>query len=262
MKRLVIGDIHGHCDSLKEIYDKENPDAVIILGDYFDNFHGTDESIGECFDNILELRGEHIALKTGPFILLIGNHDFHYNHWFEKCSGYRPSMAVANALRLNDNSDLFQFAYIDEVINTIYTHAGVTNSWLKDAFGDAYSWESYKYINEVNHQAFKFTYKGGGDWYGSSVYSSPIWVRPEALASDSVINEKGEPMVQIVGHTHNESPLCYSFDSEPITFVDGINEHPEEIKIYVMDTMPNWYIVEELDNETKKLIKREIKRNK
>jgi hypothetical protein len=42
---------------------------------------------------------------------------------------------------------------------------------------------------------------------------------------------------------------------------DGIklvNEHFEDVKIYVMDTMPNYYIVEELDDE-KKLVKREMK---
>lgn len=261
MKRLVLGDIHGHWDTLKEIYDRENPDAVIILGDYFDNFHGTDESIGQCFDNILELRNEHIALKSGPFILLMGNHDFHYNHWYEKYSGYRPSMAVANALRLNNNSDLFQFTYIDEINNTIYSHAGVTNTWLRDNLGNKYDSKSYKYINEMNHMAFKFTYKGGCDWYGTSIYSSPIWVRPKALITDSVTNEKGEPMIQIVGHTHSENPMCYDFNGKSCTDIDKINKHPEKVKIYVIDTMPSWYIVEEIDDKTKKLISREIKRN-
>ena len=37
-KRLVIGDFHGHFESLKAIYDLEKPYEVIHLGDYFDNF--------------------------------------------------------------------------------------------------------------------------------------------------------------------------------------------------------------------------------
>ena len=37
-KRLVIGDIHGYFATLKKIYDAEQPDEVIIVGDYFDNF--------------------------------------------------------------------------------------------------------------------------------------------------------------------------------------------------------------------------------
>ena len=99
MKRLVIGDIHGHWEGFKKIYDLENPDEVIMLGDYFDNFHGSDDSIYECYQNILDLRGEHLALKKGDFKMLIGNHDFQYNHWVEKCSGYRSSMAVKNIFK-------------------------------------------------------------------------------------------------------------------------------------------------------------------
>jgi DNA repair exonuclease SbcCD nuclease subunit len=262
MKRLVLGDIHGHWDSLKEIYDKENPDAVIILGDYFDNFHGSDESIGQCFDNILELRNDHVAEKKGPFILLIGNHDFHYNHWFEKCSGYRSSMAAANAIRLNDNDDLFQFIYIDEVNHTIYSHAGITNTWLKENMGEAYGKDSYKDINKMNHRAFQFTYKGGSDYYGNSIYQSPIWVRPMSLNMDSLVDEDGKEFTQIVGHTHCDTPFCYNFDgNEMPDDLDILNDNPDEIKIYIMDTMPKYYIVEELDENTKKLIKREIKIN-
>lgn len=34
MKRIVIGDPHGRWRSVKKIYDYEQPDEVIILGDY------------------------------------------------------------------------------------------------------------------------------------------------------------------------------------------------------------------------------------
>ena len=34
MKRIVIGDPHGRWGLVKQIYDKEQPDEVIILGDY------------------------------------------------------------------------------------------------------------------------------------------------------------------------------------------------------------------------------------
>lgn len=263
MKRLVIGDIHGHWDGFKKIYDLEDPDEVIMLGDYFDNFHGTDDSIYECYRDILDLRGEHLALKKGDFKMLIGNHDFHYNHWFEKCSGYRSSMALKNALILNDYSQHLQFVYVDEVNNTIYSHAGVTNTWLKENLGDKYDKDSYLFINEMNHQAFKFTYKGGGDMYGNTIYASPIWCRPRSLNEDSLINKDGEKMVQIVGHTHSQTPICYNFNGceMPTQDEDGIklvNEHFKDVKIYVIDTMPNYYIVEELD-ERRKLIKREIK---
>ena len=44
-------------------------------------------------------------------------------------------------------------------------------------------------------------------------------------------------------------------DNDGIKLVD---EHFENVKIYVMDTMPNYYMAEELD-ENRKLVKREIK---
>lgn len=259
MKRLVIGDIHGHWDGFKKIYDLENPDEVILLGDYFDNFNGTDDSIYECYQNILDLRCEHLVYK-GDFIMLIGNHDFQYNHWFEKCSGYRPSMAVRNALILNDHSEHLKFVYVDELNNTIYSHAGVTNTWLKENMGELYSPDSYLDINEMNHQAFKFTYKGNGDIYGNTVYNSPIWCRPRSLNQDSLLNKNGKTMTQVVGHTHTQEPICYNFDGYemPNDDLDILNENYKDIKIYVMDTMPNYYMVEELD-EDHKLIKRTIK---
>ena len=42
MKRIVIGDPHGRWRSVKKIYDYEQPDEVIILGDYFDSFNISD----------------------------------------------------------------------------------------------------------------------------------------------------------------------------------------------------------------------------
>ena len=115
----------------------------------------------------------------------------------------------------------------------------------------------------MNHQFFKFTYKGSGDMYGNTIYASPIWCRPCSLNEDSLINKDGKKMIQIVGHTHNQTPICYDFNGHemPTQDNDGIklvNEHFEDVKIYVIDTMPNYYIVEELD-VNRKLVKREMK---
>ena len=262
MKRLIVGDIHGHWDGFKEIYDYENPDAVIMLGDYFDNFHGSDDSIYDCYTNILKLRENHLKTKGGDFVMLYGNHDFHYNHWFEKCSGFRRSMHVRNALILNDHSKHLLFSYLDEKNNTIYSHAGVTNAWLKENFGKNYDKDSYKFINDINHEAFKFTYKGGGDAYGNTIYASPLWCRPESLNLDSVVDEFGRTMVQIVGHTNSEFPICYDFKGKGVPFysINTINKDAKNIKIYVMDTMPKYYIVEMLDDDLN-LVSREIKQN-
>lgn len=260
LKRLVLGDIHGHWDNLKKIYDLEDPDEVIILGDYFDNFNGSDQSIYDCYRDILQLRGDHLANKTGDFIMLIGNHDFHYNHWYEKCSGYRSSMAVKNAIILNSYSQHLKFVYLDEVNNTLYSHAGVTKHWLKENLQDKYDKDSYKYINEFNHEYFKYTKKGGDICRtGETIYASPIWCRPDSLNIDAINNEKGEPLIQIVGHTHEDFPKCFNFGGyEMKCDLETLNKNIDDVKIFVMDTMPKYYMVESLD-ENRKLIKREIK---
>ena len=261
LKRLVLGDIHGHWDNLKKIYDLEDPDEVIILGDYFDNFNDSDQSIYDCYRDILQLRGDHLANKTGDFIMLIGNHDFHYNHWYEKCSGYRSSMAVKNAIILNSYSQHLKFIYLDEINNTLYSHAGVTKHWLQENLGDKYDKDSYKYINEFNHEYFKYTKKGGDIFRtGESIYASPIWCRPDSLNIDAINNENGEPIIQIVGHTHEDFPRCFNFGGyEMKCDLTTLNKNIDDVKICVLDTMPNYYMVEELDSG-RKLIKREIKK--
>ena len=66
-KRLVIGDIHGYFDTLKKIYDAEQPDEVIIVGDYFDNFKNNADMNVQCFENIISLQQYHLSLNKGFF---------------------------------------------------------------------------------------------------------------------------------------------------------------------------------------------------
>ena len=59
MKRIVIGDPHGRWRFVKKIYDYEQPDEVIILGDYFDSFNIDAYEQRESYNNIIELRKNH-----------------------------------------------------------------------------------------------------------------------------------------------------------------------------------------------------------
>ena len=57
--------------------------------------------------------------------------------------------------------------------------------------------------------------------------------------------------------------ILYDFNGHEISTQDEdkiklVNEHFEDAKIYVMDMMPNYYMVEELDDD-RKLVKREMK---
>ena len=101
MKRIIIGDPHGRWDPIKNIYDKEQPDEVIILGDYFDSFDIDAYTQRECYDKIIELRKEHLKLNKGRFIMLIGNHDMHYmDEVF-----HHPSLCKVDILLLSKSKD-------------------------------------------------------------------------------------------------------------------------------------------------------------
>lgn len=250
MKRLIIGDIHGHWDAFKSIYDLENADEVIILGDYFDNFHGSDESIKECFLDLSYLQKQHNAEKSGKFIMLIGNHDYHYMHWYEKYSGYRSSYAPWAKIQLTEleNEKLIQYVYIDNTNKIIYSHAGVSNSWLKENAKFDICDKNLEYINKMNPTAFKFTYKGGGDCYGNSFYSSPIWIRPEALKLDLYKGDDEVVWTQIVGHTHYNNPQLYKGKHQICNTQEDIDKNNPNL--YILDCMPNAYLVQMIDDKT------------
>ena len=258
-KRLVIGDIHGHLEPFKSIYEKEDPDDVIILGDYFDSFHGTDNDIIDCFKEILKMKKNH---KKGEFILLIGNHDFHYMDLSESYSGKRKSymFTVSNMLDRCLEKKQLQYVYVDNINKTVYSHAGIMNKWLNE---NRLFISKLEDLNDIDSRKFRFTFRGGDTGYGDGPYASPIWVRPGTLLNDMYEDLDGHMWTQIVGHTHGKAIIwtynhdcfkgCHTYRS-----VSENNEYAVDPILYVIDSLPNYYIVEELNDEGV-LITREIK---
>ena len=93
-KRLVLGDFHSRIEVFKTIYETEKPDDVIILGDYVDSHEPISDSQQKAaFEELIQIKSKH---TKGEFILLLGNHDFHYyydNPWIERYSGYSYARA-------------------------------------------------------------------------------------------------------------------------------------------------------------------------
>lgn len=242
-KRIVLGDVHGHFEQVKFAYENENPDEVIILGDYFDSFVVPPQKQLECIYEINSLRKIHEGIYgKGTFITVMGNHDFHYLTNLEKYSGWNPETAKlsANILKKMDDNNQLPVIYVDRLNKTIYSHAGVSMSWMK---GRCNCYE----LNEINTLGFnylKFTYQEGGNSFGSSKYNSPIWIRPMSLIDDMYIDKYGEKWTQVVGHTHSMfSDVFYNEDNIP--------------ELYVIDCLINEYIVETFDDHNK-LIERKI----
>ena len=247
-KRLIIGDIHGHFDHVKGIYNLEKPDEVICLGDYVDSFVQNPEDHKNCLNELLALRKRHNDThgKRCTFHLLMGNHDFHYIYEKEKYSGYNDetSYLCKPILRKMLDDNVLKVVYVDEINRTIYSHAGISSEWMK-----LHNVHSLGFINDVSFDCLRFTYREASNNAGESKYSSPIWIRPYSLGMNLYSDEQGE-WRQVVGHTN----VSHVIDFE----IEKFTTWKEHIPVIICDSLPHDYLVEYLD-DTGKLMYTEIK---
>lgn len=193
MKIVAIGDVHGR-SFWKLIASAQAFDKLVILGDYFDSF---DISASEQMNNFSEL----VAYKRAnpdKVALLIGNHDFHYlpvtMAAFEVYTGFQQKYAFQISQLLQEHKNLFQMCYKWE--NYLFTHAGVTHTWLDDVGYDEE--EIDVFINQLLQHQPRWFFFNGNDPYGDDVTQPPIWVRPASLMKDAY---RYETIKQVVGHT-------------------------------------------------------------
>lgn len=205
MKAIALGDTHGRKDWAK-IIEKEQPDKIIFVGDYFDTRE--DISVEEQiinFKNILNLK------KKNPqkVILLFGNHDYHYLRTTrENYSGYQEwsKTDIQEVLHPAIDAGLMQMCYVLDN-KFLFSHAGVTKTWCKNNSINPDK-DLEKQINELfifKPNSFVFTTGKNMDMYGDDVEQSPIWVRPKSLLLDSI-----GIFIQVVGHTTQEEILCHN----------------------------------------------------
>lgn len=244
IKRVTIGDPHGRWLKVKQIYGIEQPNEVIILGDYFDSFDIDAYSQRECYDNIIALRKEHLKKFGRGFHMLIGNHDMHYmDEKFGRCSGWNllTCSQAGDSLCRDWDKEILQIVYIDTINKTIYSHAGVSMNWFNQWINS----KSLADINTIETKAFQFTYRDGGDYYGSSSWNSPLWIRPEGLKKSPYTEWNGNNGIvwsQVFGHTEPNTPIYWKNANGEFYGIDCINKA---------------YLVEELDDDCK-LVKRYI----
>ena len=166
--------------------------------------------------------------------------------------GYSPSYCridIGNAPKyyklFNDNKDLFKFAY--KVDNVLFTHAGVSKSWLqynniKEDFDSIVD-----YLNKDIVFTDKFfkefsPWRGGQSWdsplaqidfYRGGEYASgsPIWTDVRGMLGNAAFEDK----IQIFGHTQLETTGTiihkdnwYMCDSRSVFIWDG-----KELKVFL-----------------------------
>lgn len=248
-KRLILGDIHGHIDFVKDIYEYETPTDVIILGDYCDSFKLKPKDIEYCFKELLKLKANH---NCGEFHLLIGNHDLHYMLTSERYSGknYLTESMMHDILMKAWDDNILEPYIVDEKNKTIYSHAGITKTWCN-------IW-NHKLGDKVNLDYLRFTFGDTFNCYGDCPENGFVWVRPSSLYNDMLDGYK-----QVVAHTVTQKPIIIGKENNREIFIDFNNNDKvnSEGIIFILDTLPFWYMIETL-NDNCNLIRREFKKFK
>lgn len=219
MKTLVLGDIHGRT-IWKQIIGKEEFDRIIFIGDYFDSIdYHADHQMNNFLD-IIEYK------KNGgkEVILLVGNHDYHYIEGVEQeYSGWQKRANASISFLIKDNLKHLQMAY--EQDNILFTHAGVTKTFLKEI-----GWAKENvadFLNDVfEWRPLSFRFVSGYDRTGDNTFQSCIWVRPRALAKDSNLG-----MTQVVGHTAQEHILDIANKKNRYLFIDTLGTSKQYLSI-------------------------------
>ncbi len=207
----------------KQIMNTERPDLTIFMGDYFDTKAGIPPHKQK--DNFCDI----IAFKKANrknVILLFGNHDFHYlASTHDHYSGFQPfhKADISEMLHKAIDMGLIQMCYIHE--NLLFTHAGVTKTWLQKTFGASSISDLDAELNMLfryKPNAFKFTKGKNHSDTGDDICQTPIWVRPKSLREDRI-----DGYIQIVGHTVQDELVI----KKNLIFIDTLNSSGQYLRI-------------------------------
>lgn len=241
MRIRVIGDIHGRDCWKQVVEDIDTLDFCIFLGDYVDSYDISDEQIVNNLLDIIEFKKSY----EDKVILLLGNHELNYIFpYIGYCSGYRFS--ISNILQdiYRNNLHLFKLNHNIKVYNPEtekvdrtywFSHAGITNKWLK-FYGGIFnnneneedlnidfdhlyypnlcekinlSINSYRYLSQVMSISM---HRGGSSFYGGPLWADMLESKNDFLKYDPEISLYKAPVIQYVGHTpvYSEQQIIYS----------------------------------------------------
>lgn len=189
MKVVVFGDIHGR-SCWENIINKEAPDLTIFLGDYVSS-HGliSDKDQVDNLEKILTYKENN----PDKVILLRGNHDLEsLGYYWAECY---PKTGPVIQQYMRDNKDRFlsntQWMYL--LNNTVFVHAGITNTWLEQQDLEFDKLNSYP-----PSEKFGFIPDNYMDCSGTSNSQSCVWVRTPHSVKDAY---KKDQYNYVVGHS-------------------------------------------------------------
>lgn len=194
-KILVCGDVHCKkevVDKALKLYQENNCDKLIFIGDYTDDWNDTVEQNLEILDYLFHLK----HLMGDKLVLLFGNHDI--SNWIGgefKCSGFSEVKYAQLKFSYEGNKQDFKMAHAEN--GFLFTHAGVCISWL-DFFLKAT--ENQDLISKCLRSpgmVANLINRYGSKQYLFSISDSPLWARLQYC-----LEESDFPVFkQVIGHS-------------------------------------------------------------
>ena len=199
IKTIIIPDIHNDYHAAEKIIKKENPDKIVFLGDYFDDFYDTVKDAANVAKWLVK------SLQQKNRIHLIGNHDLSYmtDNPNLKCTGYNIEKHTEIKKHNIDWSLLKMHYWLND--DWLCTHAGFSNDFFKQQCTEKLdsvqqilklSKNDLEKIHDVkyNHAFFQVGFTRGG----SNEVGGTLW-----CGYDEFVDVPG--IHQIFGHTKGNS---------------------------------------------------------
>lgn len=209
-KILVCGDLHTKIHILDRVIEQSKDyDRVIFLGDYVDEWNASPDASFNLLRRLINFKKEN----EDKVVLCYGNHDASYAFGGNfRCSGFNPITKMLVEDLFLKNQELFNVSY--EEADILFTHAGLTNGWVKDNKLEGHDAKSYsealehafrnRGVDDTSNHIFKALSTAGGARGG--IHSpSPLWADYTELIADSVPH-----ITQVVGHTPSRSVLNHT----------------------------------------------------
>lgn len=231
MDILSISDIHGRY--MWRDAPLDDVDHVIFLGDYVDSQLYDDDEIISNLEAIIRYKKKNSQRVT----LLVGNHDIQYLYYPQyPCSGFNPAIQPMLSTLFMDNQSLFQLAY--QQGNILYTHAGVSATWLSRLLSRTGQSERIispdddlaGFLNDIyqNPTTRGYLFEAGPKRGGSAPAGGPVWADRAETSTDLLAG-----FHQVVGHTPTQEFQTIGNETASITYTDVLGRKTDFFRLTI-----------------------------